>query len=104
MGWTRQLLAISTRFLSVALDPDALLDKAQRQTGLSNFGSAAFHKPFEILLQSLREEARLSAVFGEVEFLEESLLFCLLYWERGNLVLFCDYCHFVRIRFLGWTS
>ena len=61
MGWTRQLLAISTRSLSVALDPDALLDKAQRQTGLSNFGSAAFHKPFEILLQSLREEARLSA-------------------------------------------
>ena len=61
IGWTRQLLAISTRSLSVALDPDALLDKAQRQTGLSNFGSAAFHKPFEILLQSLREEARLSA-------------------------------------------
>jgi len=61
MGWTRQLLAISTRSLSVALDPDALLDKAQRQTGLSNFGAAAFHKPFEILLQSLREEARLSA-------------------------------------------
>ena len=41
-----------------ALDPTALLDKAQRQTGLSEFGGTTFHEPFEILLQSLRDEKR----------------------------------------------
>ena len=44
-----------------ALDPAALLDKAQRQTGLSDFGGTIFHEPFEILLQSLRDEAQLNA-------------------------------------------
>ena len=44
-----------------ALDPSALLDKAQRQTGLSDFGGKSFHEPFEILLQSLRDEAKLNA-------------------------------------------
>ena len=44
-----------------ALDPAALLDKAQRQTGLSDFGGKTFHEPFEILLQSLRDEANLNA-------------------------------------------
>jgi len=38
-----------------------LLDKAQRQTGLSDFGGTTFHEPFEILLQSLRDEAQLNA-------------------------------------------
>ena len=44
-----------------ALDPAALLDKAQLQTGLSDFGGKTFHEPFEILLQSLRDEAKLNA-------------------------------------------
>ena len=44
-----------------ALDPAALFDKAQRQTGLSDFGGKTFHEPFEILLQSLRDEAKLNA-------------------------------------------
>lgn len=44
-----------------ALDPSALLDKAQRHTGLSDFGGKSFHEPFEILLQSLRDEAKLNA-------------------------------------------
>ena len=44
-----------------ALDPAALLDKAQRQTGLSDFGGKTFHEPFEILLQSMRDEAKLNA-------------------------------------------
>lgn len=44
-----------------ALDPVALRDKAQRQTGLSDFGGTTFHEPFEILLQSLRDEAQLNA-------------------------------------------
>lgn len=44
-----------------ALDQAALLDKARRQTGLSDFGGKTFHEPFEILLQSLRDEAQLNA-------------------------------------------
>ena len=44
-----------------ALDSVALRDKAQRQTGLSDFGGTIFHEPFEILLQSLRDEAQLNA-------------------------------------------
>ena len=46
---------------ATALDPVALRDKAQRQTGLSDFGGTTFHEPFEILLQSLRDEAQLNA-------------------------------------------
>ena len=40
---------------ATALDPNALLEKAQRQTGLSDFGGTAFREPFEILLKSLRD-------------------------------------------------
>ena len=32
-----------------------------KQTGLSDFGGTTFHEPFEILLQSLRDEAQLNA-------------------------------------------
>ena len=38
-----------------------MLAKATRQTGLIDFGDAAFREPLEILLRSLREEARLNA-------------------------------------------
>ena len=44
-----------------ALDPEALLDKTQRQTGLTDVGGTAWREPFEMLLQSLREEAQLNA-------------------------------------------
>ena len=54
------LQRISSRSPSVALNPDALLEKAARQTGLSDFGGDAFHAPLKILLRSLREEARLN--------------------------------------------
>nr|VFJ74706.1 MAG: Sulfotransferase family protein [Candidatus Kentron sp. FM]VFJ75302.1 MAG: Sulfotransferase family protein [Candidatus Kentron sp. FM]VFK21784.1 MAG: Sulfotransferase family protein [Candidatus Kentron sp. FM] len=42
------------------LYPDALLEIAIRQTGLTDFGEDGFREPLEILLQSLRGEARLS--------------------------------------------
>jgi hypothetical protein len=45
---------------ATALDADALLEKAARQTGLSDFGGNAFREPLEILLRSLRDEARLN--------------------------------------------
>nr|VFJ88478.1 MAG: Sulfotransferase family protein [Candidatus Kentron sp. H]VFJ92797.1 MAG: Sulfotransferase family protein [Candidatus Kentron sp. H]VFJ94764.1 MAG: Sulfotransferase family protein [Candidatus Kentron sp. H] len=48
------------RSLLTALCADALLEKAARQTGLADFGGDAFREPLEILLQSLREEGRLS--------------------------------------------
>jgi len=52
---------ISSRSPSVALNPDALMEKAVRQTGLSDFGGDAFRAPLEILLRSLRDEAQLNA-------------------------------------------
>ena len=44
----------------IALNADALLQKAAAQTGLSDFGDDAFREPYELLLQSLRDEARLN--------------------------------------------
>jgi hypothetical protein len=44
----------------IALNAEALLQKAATQTGLSDFGDDAFREPYELLLQSLREEARLN--------------------------------------------
>ena len=44
----------------IALNAEALLQKAVTQTGLSDFGDDAFREPYELLLQSLREEARLN--------------------------------------------
>ena len=38
-----------------------LLEKAQQQTGLSDFWGNSFREPLEILLRSLCDEARLSA-------------------------------------------
>jgi hypothetical protein len=44
-----------------SIDADALLEKAARQSGLSDFGGDDFHEPLEILTRSLRDEARLNA-------------------------------------------
>ena len=45
---------------NIALNDEALLQKAAAQTGLSDFGDDSFREPFGILLRSLREEARLN--------------------------------------------
>jgi len=50
----------NNRLLAAYLDADALQEKAARQTGLSNFGGGGFREPLDILLKSLREEARLN--------------------------------------------
>ncbi len=42
------------------LSKDYLLDKAMRKTRLNDWGDLEFHEPLEILLTSLRNEARLS--------------------------------------------
>jgi len=46
---------------NVALNAEMLLQKAAAQTGLSDFGDNAFREPYELLLRSLRDEARLNA-------------------------------------------
>lgn len=46
----------------VALDRDALLAKAQRDTGLSDFGDERFYEPMGLLLKSLEAEANLNPV------------------------------------------
>jgi hypothetical protein len=45
-----------------AFDEAALLAEAERATGLSDYGSAAFRAPLRVLLRSLREEAPLNAL------------------------------------------
>ena len=44
----------------VALNAEGLLEKAAAQTGLSDFGDDSYREPYNILLQSLQDEARLS--------------------------------------------
>ncbi len=45
---------------NVALNHEAVLQKAATKTGLSDFGDDSFREPFNILLRSLRDEARLN--------------------------------------------
>lgn len=49
----------------VRFDPDALLESAQRRTGLRDFGPDSFQEPFRLLCRCLEEEVELSA-FGRV--------------------------------------
>ena len=46
--------------LKTALNAEILLQKAIAQTNLSDFGDDAFREPYGLLLQSLRDEARLN--------------------------------------------
>ena len=46
----------------VALNAEALLEKAAAQTGLSDFGDDSYREPYNILLQSLQDEARLNTL------------------------------------------
>ena len=45
---------------NIALNDEALLQKAAVQTGLSDFGDDSFREPYSVLLRSLREEANLN--------------------------------------------
>ena len=49
----------------ISLAPEALLERARRQTGLTDFGDEWFRKPFEILCRSLDDEANLH-LFGRL--------------------------------------
>ncbi|MEC8987824.1 MAG: sulfotransferase, partial [Verrucomicrobiota bacterium] len=44
----------------VALNAEGLLEKAAAQTGLSDFGDDSYREPYNILLQSLQDEACLN--------------------------------------------
>lgn len=54
-------MTIEREAASAAFDEGALLAEAERATGLSDYGSAAFREPLRVLLRSLREEAPLNA-------------------------------------------
>ena len=45
-----------------SLEPDDLLRTAMRRTGLADFGDPSFREPFEVLLRSIEDEARLHPV------------------------------------------
>ena len=44
------------------LDPDALLARATRRTGLEDFGDGRFREPYGILLEAFQREARLTTL------------------------------------------
>jgi hypothetical protein len=46
----------------LSLEPDALMAKASKQTGLRDFGSDYFHKPLQLLCDSLEEDAYLTGL------------------------------------------
>ena len=50
---------------AVRLDKDALIEAAMTETGLSDFGDSWFERPLAVLLDAVREEARLNPA-GEV--------------------------------------
>jgi len=45
-----------------SLDPDKLIEKARKQTGLSDFGDASFREGLERLVQAFESEAQLSQI------------------------------------------
>jgi hypothetical protein len=47
----------------IALEPDALIEAAQRKTGLTDFGPDSWREPFGVLVDAIRREADLSG-FG----------------------------------------
>lgn len=55
-------IASSIGLLDRPLDPDRLIDKARRQTGLSDFGDFDFYEPLSRLLTSCSKESALSLV------------------------------------------
>jgi len=46
----------------VSLEPEALLERARRSTGLTDFGDPRFREPLTLLLRSFDEEAALTAI------------------------------------------
>lgn len=56
IGAGRRMGAVSP----ARLTSDALLDQARAETGLEDFGDEWFGQPFEVLLESVRNEARLN--------------------------------------------
>ena len=47
---------------TVSLNPESIIDEAQRSTGLSDFGSWNFREPMARLLHSLDTEAQLHEI------------------------------------------
>jgi hypothetical protein len=56
------IVAATLGFLDRPLDPDGLIQKARRQTGLSDFGDASFIGPLTRLLDACHTESALSIV------------------------------------------
>jgi Sulfotransferase family len=58
----------------VPLDENSLLDTAMRNTGLSDFGEDSWHKPFQVFIQAMNEEADLN-LMGRLMGRSDILLF-----------------------------
>lgn len=73
-------------------EKDYLLEQAARQTGLEDFGDPWFHEPFDVLLDAVREEARLNAAgdFSAMLYFNQVLMHRLLsewWFERHPEIL-----------------
>ena len=70
------------------LEKHYLLDQARAQTGLDDFGDPWFHEPFEVLLDAVREEARLNAAgdFSAMLYFNQVLMHRLLseWWYKRH--------------------
>jgi hypothetical protein len=59
---------VSEAVAQPSLESDAIVAEARRRTGLHELGDPAFREPLEVLLRSLRDEARLNAVGVAMQF------------------------------------
>lgn len=59
---TEALAAVEPLAATISLDPDSLIAEAVAETGLSNFGDAAFRERLEVLSAALDRDADLSAM------------------------------------------
>ncbi|WP_435418454.1 sulfotransferase [Parerythrobacter aurantius] len=68
------------RMRPARLEKDYLLEQAAAQIGLDDFGDPWFHQPFDVLLDAVRDEARLNAAgdFSAMLYFEQVLMHRLL--------------------------
>ncbi|MXP31499.1 sulfotransferase [Erythrobacter jejuensis] len=76
------------RIQPARLEKDYLLEQAAKQVGMDDFGDPWFHQPLDILLQSIRDEARLNAAgdFSAMLQFNQVLMHRLLseYWYKRH--------------------
>lgn len=86
------LLWSTKRLPLPCLDEERLIEQAQRETGLSNFGDPWFRQPLRMMTQSLREEAQLNplgrfAAHGQLAKLLRERLWAQYWFDAESWIL-----------------